>query len=457
MFRPIFACCALFLVAALFWGCAAHEKGSVKKALPKKRVVVKKAEEMPMIPPEAVAGLPLNATASKAGSFRPYYQEANATPSVTGKQVGENATVCALRTLDDLRRFSEERSLEDELNAQMAYMERMPGEFHRFLLQMERPEVDGFVEDYLGNDSKRPRLMRHLKRASALVEVAKRVLRDEGMPTALAYLPIIESGYQSSIRSRSHAVGYWQFVASTARKYGLRIDRWVDERRDIERSTRAAARYFRDLYGMFGSWELALAAYNGGEGRVFRSLERGGVGDFWSLRESGALRRESSDYVPRFLAVLKILVYASDYGVPPVEGGDPLMFYKAGVPGGVALSTVAQWSGISERVLKRLNPAVLRWRVPPFVQGYVLRFPSRRAVALLERNLNRYSMRRSARHRRRMIRHRVKRGETLSDIAARYRVSVSAIMSYNGITDPRRIRPGRVIYIPPRGRRGPRS
>ncbi len=432
----------LVLLSILLAGCAAHEKGA-KKRPGKPELVVKKAEEMPVILPEAVA---------KAGNATERGEPE--LPSERGRVANATVSVPASlnatheESLEDLAHRSREMALEREINAQMAHPERLQGSFGLFMLNMERPEVDGFVEGYLGNRADSSRLMRHLKRASGLVGVAKRVMREEGMPTALAYLPIIESGYQSSIRSRSHAVGYWQFVETTARRYGLRMDRWVDERRDIERSTRAAARYLRELYGMFGSWELALAAYNGGEGRVLRALGRGGAMDFWSLVESGELRRESSEYVPRFLAVLKILTNAGRYRVPQVESGAPV-FYKAGLPGGVSLSTVARWSGVKVGELKELNPEVLRNRVPPFLSGYVIRFPTTRSVARVERVLA-HSIRAKRRSyaRRRPIRHRVKKGETLGALARRYGVSVSAIMSRNRIRDPRKIRPGRLLYIP---------
>ncbi len=441
------AASVMAVLLLLLSGCAAHEKAAEKKAI-RPKVVVKKTEDMPVILPEAVAR-PGNATEAPGP---PSYEIANATLSIAN---ATNAT--AEESLDELAWRSSEMALERELNAQMSHLERLQGSFGLFLLNMERPQVDQFVEGYLGNHADNSRLMRHLKRASTLVGVAKEVMREEGMPTALAYLPIIESGYQSSIRSPSHAVGYWQFVATTARKYGLRIDRWVDERRDIERSTRAAARYLRDLYGMFGSWELALAAYNGGEGRVFRSLRRGDATDFWSLVESGELRQESSEYVPRFLAVLKILTNAGRYGVPLVESGSPV-FYRVGLPGGVPLGTVARWSGVRVVELRRLNPEVLRNQVPPFLSGYVLRFPTARAVARVERALSRVaSAKRHSYVRRRPIRHRVKKGETLSDLAKRYGVSVSAIMSRNRITNPKKIRPGRLLYIPTKGRRGSSS
>ncbi len=426
--------------AILNWGCAAHHKGNLreKRANATAKVVIKKAEGLPLIPPEALVKPSGNLTGEA-----PISPVGNAS-ALNGTNASQ-CPICVLKAFDD---YPELRDLEYEINSQWALLDRLQDSFHRFMVEMDRPEVERFVEEYLDSEINRPRFMRHLKRASALVGMAKGVLREEGMPTALAYLPIIESGYQASIRSRSHAVGYWQFVASTARKYGLRIGRWVDERRDIERSTRAAARYLRELYGLFGSWDLALAAYNGGEGRIFRAIARGDADDFWSLRESGELRRESSDYVPRFLAVLKILAHADDYGVQPLRDDDPT-FYKMVVPGGIALSTIAQWAGIREETLRRLNPAVLRWRVPPFSQGYLLRFPSAEAVAMVEANLKRRSkMRRIVK--RAPLRHRIRKGETLSDLALRYGVSVSAIMSYNGITNPRRIRPGRVIYIPPR-------
>ena len=457
LFRRTFLFTVFVVAGLVMAGCAVHRKDMVKKTKPvKERVVVKKVQDISAVSPRVLSKFPLNATVPEGiGEIGPVV---NAHEIVKGSGKA-NTTICIMCSLRDLKDLSEEKALEKELNAEMSGLYRLQGSFDRFLLQMERPEVDRFVEGYLGSQKGHPRLMGHLRRAEALVGIAKRVLKEEGMPTALAYLPIIESGYQSSVRSRSHAVGYWQFVVSTARKYGLRVGKWVDERRDIERSTRAAARYLRSLYGMFGSWELALAAYNGGEGRIFRSLQRGGAKDFWSLRESGALRAESSEYVPRFLSVLKILTHASWYCVSPVEDEDPVTFYyKTGIPGGVPLRVVAMWSGVSEVELEKLNPSLVRRRVPPIGQGYVLRFPTRRSVMRIERYLkSRSTRRRGYPKKRKVIGHRVKRGETLSDIALRYGVSVSAIMGYNGIRDPHRIRPGTLLYIPPKMERERRS
>ena len=152
-----------------------------------------------------------------------------------------------------------------------------------------------------------------LNRSNRYVPDLKQLLHDRGLPTELAYLPLIESGYNPKAESKRNAVGLWQFIEPTAKTYGLRVDFWVDERLSVRKSTEAASDYLSFLYDRFGSWELALAAYNCGEGRVDRAIKRSGSRDFWKLARY--LPKETRNYVPKFYAALLIARDPDRYGI----------------------------------------------------------------------------------------------------------------------------------------------
>ena len=232
---------------------------------------------------------------------------------------------------------------------------------------LDKPEVDGFVTRFATRS--RGFFDRALWRGSRYVSSMSDILAREGLPTELAYLPLIESGYQSHAVSHAGATGPWQFIHATGRRYGLRIDALVDERRDPIKSTEAAVRYLKDLHAMFGDWELSLAAYNVGEFRVAKLLERQGVADYWGMRRF--LPRETSEYVPRFLAALKIAQSPAEYGFePPVPM--QLLYETVLLDRDLPLRTAAALSGVPQAELVALNPALKRDLSP---RGYDLRVP----------------------------------------------------------------------------------
>lgn len=200
----------------------------------------------------------------------------------------------------------------------------------------------------------------------------------EGLPAELAYLPLIESGYQPDAVSHAGAAGPWQFIPETGKRYGLRIDSMVDERRDPIKSTQAAAQYLKELHEMFGDWELSLAAYNSGENRVARIIADTGADDFWDMRERGYLPSETSQYVPRFLAAVRIAKAPHEYGfVAPA--GVPFHFETVHVDRQVSLHAAAGMCGVSTAELTDLNPALRRGISP---SGYALRVPTGAAEPL---------------------------------------------------------------------------
>ncbi len=281
-----------------------------------------------------------------------------------------------------------------------------------------------------------------LKRGAPYLPYIKRRLKEEGMPEALAYLPIIESAFRHNALSRMRARGIWQFMRSTARKYGLRVDWWMDERLDPYKSTDAALRYLKDLYNMFGSWDLALAAYNAGEGRVLRALRRSGGEDFFDLKRY--LKRETREYVPKFLALVLVINNPEKFGtniIMPEE--KEVEFDTVIVPRQVNISLLAKWAGISEKEFRRLNPSFLRWATPPYLRNFPVRIPKGR------KNLFYARMRATPRSKwYKALAHRVRRGESLWLIARRYGVSVYALKKANRIRNARYLRPGQILVIP---------
>ena len=231
-----------------------------------------------------------------------------------------------------------------------------------------------------------------LKRRSIYDELVRGKLRDRGMPEELLYLAMMESRLDSRAVSKVSAVGLWQFMSPTAIQYGLRVDEWVDERRDPVRATDAALDYIEWLHTRFGSWYLAAAAYNAGPGRVERVLNRhaeGRTGDeqvYWDVLDH--LPRETREYVPRLVAATILAEDAAAYGFV-VDFADPYEFDRAFVPGGTSLARVAEGLGLDERILRDLNPHLLR-RVTPPGEMYGVRVPvgdSRQVVALLNQGL----------------------------------------------------------------------
>ena len=281
----------------------------------------------------------------------------------------------------------------------------------------------------------------HLRRAGRYESTMRAIMREHGLPQDLVYLSMIESGYDPNAYSDAHAVGLWQFLSSTGRRYGLRIDEWVDERRDPILATRAAAAYLKDLYEEFDSWYLAAAAYNGGSGRVWRAVRRTGSRDFWTLRRRGYFAQETRDYVPKFIAAALIAKQPEKYGFKP--GTAPLVGYDLGrVPDATSLDVIAEAAGVDVAEVIALNPQLVRRLTPPG-ESYYVRLPQRTGATFTV-NYARIPVdaRVSA------VKHTIKRGDTLGRLAETYGSDVSAIRTANPGIDPRRLAVGQRLFIP---------
>jgi membrane-bound lytic murein transglycosylase D len=312
-------------------------------------------------------------------------------------------------------------------------------------------------------EQKQPdRMALYLKRSGRYEGMIRSKLRERGMPEDLLYLSMIESGFNPNARSKAQAVGLWQFMAATARLYGLRVDSWVDERRDPEKSTDAALRYLQDLYDQFGSWNLAAAAYNWGGGRVARVMreetgsERGQESDFWRIRNR--LPSETREYVPLIFAAALIGKEPHKYGLDHVERLLPLPVESVPVPPGTSLAVVARAIDVPVADLRELNPHLLQAVTPPG-DPYPVRIPEGRSDRLA---MNLERARAEARVAAAAARpqpapartasaarsHRVNRGESLSVIARRHNTSVAAIQRANNMGRRTLIQPGQVLRIP---------
>lgn len=203
-----------------------------------------------------------------------------------------------------------------------------------------------------------------LERSGRYLPYLQKKLSAAGLPTDLVYMVMIESGFDPRARSRSGAVGPWQFIESTGKRYGLRIDSWVDERMDIEKSTQAAILYLKDLYQEFGDWHLVAASYNMGENGLRRLIQKYKSRNFWLLAKAGVLPHETRDYVPKILASMLISKAPTLYGFSVNPHQAPLKFEKIPVKRGWSLKELAQYLKVTEACLKELNPHLLREQVP---------------------------------------------------------------------------------------------
>jgi membrane-bound lytic murein transglycosylase D len=295
------------------------------------------------------------------------------------------------------------------------------------------PEHSFFMEAYRRSGRYRPQIVQELQEA--------------GLPEELSWLPLIESGYRVNALSRSRALGLWQFIPSTGYKFGLKRDKFIDERMDPEKSTRAAIDYLKELHGIFGDWSTVLAAYNCGEGRVLQVIRNQKINyldNFWDLYER--LPEETARYVPRFLATLQIVKHPEKYGLDAVDVEEPYQYETVTIDKQIHIRDAAKVMATTEEVLKTLNPE-LRYRILPG-EGYPLKVPPQSGGILLA-SLDQIPV--SAPPQPAFVYHRVRSGETLSTIARKYRTNVGSIMRANDLRRSNFIVVGKLLKIPQRG------
>ena len=303
--------------------------------------------------------------------------------------------------------------------------------------------VQHYIRRFSGKGKKD--FAKFLHRSEKFLPEIEQTLRAEGVPTDIAYLPLIESGFNPRAVSRKNAVGLWQFIRPTGKRYGLRVNSWVDERMHVEKSTLAAARYLRELYDEFGSWELALAAYNCGENRVSRVIRKTGSKDFWKI--SRKLPRETRNYVPKFNAALIIAKNPEKYGFR--VAGAQKDYEIVSVPPRKSLAEIANLLNMGYKEISRYNPSLIGLSTPPG-KNYQLKVPKGYGEKLLSVKSEIETLKNvRTPFRTRTIRYTVRRDDSLWKIARKFGTSVERLKHANRLSGSI-IRPGQRLKIPTR-------
>lgn len=312
------------------------------------------------------------------------------------------------------------------------------------------PSVQSHIHFF--NTSIRSRFEQWLVRLSRYRPLVENIFAEFNLPSDLVYLSLVESGFNPYAFSRAKATGPWQFMKGTGKLYGLRIDHYVDERRDPIKSTVAAARYLRDLYDLFGTWPLAMAAYNAGEGKVMRALHKAQVETFSDISRTKLIRRETKQYVPRIMAATVIARNPDQYGFSQ-EPVAPHQFEEVVVSRPLHFRAIANISGIPYEELRLLNPELRRDATPPNDSTYHLKVPvgtSTKVMQLLDRVPTykfpplparpRHVKADTARW------YRVRMGDTLEKVSKRFRVPLKTLKARNNISGPV-IKPGEFLIV----------
>jgi membrane-bound lytic murein transglycosylase D len=353
-----------------------------------------------------------------------------------------NGDVTVAQEKDDLRLlisrrilavYSSKKAVVNGKNSEIPLI--MNADVEKEIRSFQGPERDNFIAAYQRSNLYRNTILKELKKA--------------GIPEEFLWLPLVESFFKVNAYSRARALGLWQFIPSTGYKFGLDRNDWIDERMDVQKSTRAAIAYLTELHGMFGDWLTALAAYNCGEGRVLRVISRQHINyldGFWDLYRQ--LPNETARYVPRFLATLHIVKNPQKYGFDLKDGDKPVECETVKVNKIMKIKDIAEKIEVSEDVLHTLNPE-LRLQMTPD-REYNLRLPEKSLdkFKLVYNDIPQSEKPRVTSVRTASLKHRVRRGETISSIAQKYDVSVASIRSRNKLSAKSTLAPGRKLIIP---------
>ena len=283
-----------------------------------------------------------------------------------------------------------------------------------------------------------------LTRGTKYLPMIQDVFRAEGLPLDLAYIPIIESGFKTNALSRASAKGHWQFMKPTAKENGLHFDWYVDERSDPEKATFAAAKYLKMLHKMFnGDWNLVLAAYNGGLGRLQRAMKKSGETDFWALSDTSKyLPKETREYVPLILAAIIVAKNPVQYGFA-IVAQEPVAYDKVTLPRAIDLRRVAEWTGASIDEIQSLNPALRRWTTPVKSKDFTLKVPVGTGETFQARLADA-----SAGDLAGLKWYTVRRGESIRTIARKLKVNRVDLAEANSLSVKSKLRAGNELIIP---------
>lgn len=283
-----------------------------------------------------------------------------------------------------------------------------------------------------------------LSRSGRYLPMMRQVFHENGVPEDMAYLAMIESGFSTKAYSRARASGPWQFIRETGGQYGLNDDWWVDERRDPEQATRAAAEHLKDLYEDLGDWYLAAAAYNAGEGKIDNAIARYHTRNFWELCAGGRyLRKETKQYVPKLLAAAIIAKHPAQFGFGDVEYLEPLEYETVTVPDATDLKVISDCAGADIDSVLELNPSLKRFCTPPGEENFEVRVPKGTAEAFADGYAQIDPSKRVT-----FRKHTVQSGDTLSKIARLYGTDQDGILRMNHLASAKKMRVGSDLVIP---------
>jgi membrane-bound lytic murein transglycosylase D len=308
-------------------------------------------------------------------------------------------------------------------------------------------KVDFFV-NYFQTDGRKD-FARWLSRSERYIPMMKDILKKEGLPEDLVYLAMIESGFSPRARSSANAVGPWQFISGTGKRYSLRIDSWIDERRDPIKSTVAAALYLKELYGLFNKdWYLAAAGYNAGENKILRAIDMYNSRDFWQLTQGSYLKRETKDYVPKLLAAAIIAKDPARYGFADVAYLPPIEFDTVVIPTQTDLNVIASITGVSSENIRELNPELKKWSTPPDYPNYELKLPKGKKEIFLREYAKipaekRFEEKITYEH------YRARRKDTIVSISSRFGLKPEDVAELNHLKMTAKLR-GKVLILPAR-------
>jgi len=278
---------------------------------------------------------------------------------------------------------------------------------------------------YLYLTSKREYMLNAIRRSYRYEDTIREALgKNRDLPEELGLLPLLESCFNPYAVSSSRAVGLWQFLENTSRPLGLKCDRWIDERRSVEKSTAAALRHLRTMRSIFPRWDLALAAYNGGAGYMKRTMDATGVRDYWQLREKGLLRPETAEYVPKFIALMliyrnqKLFGVADEIARPEKTAASYLTLERP-----VDLKDIERLTGVPVRAIMELNPELNSALTPPTMKEYRLLLPAEALKKLEGKEKELYRCTITG-----VIQHRVRKGDTISGIARMYKKKLNSFL-----------------------------
>jgi membrane-bound lytic murein transglycosylase D len=356
----------------------------------------------------------------------------------TSQQLGSDGQMAS--TVDTSLLFKNDDSSDEELRSLLT---------SDFLSQFDIPVVLNDAVQYFVryfSTEKRKVLVNWLRRSRRYAPMIRSVLRDQGLPEDLLYLAMIESGFNPKAYSSMKACGPWQFIYETGGRYGLKVNHWVDERRDPEKSTVAAALYLKDLFNQFGNWYLAAAGYNAGEKRVERAVEKHETTDFWEISRYNTLPRETRDYIPRLVAVAIIAKDPERFGFSNMTYDEPVKTIVEKVPGGVSLATLARLAMCDLPTMHRLNPEILTGATPPGINEYLIKLPEstkkERFREGLRATLASETLLESA------TAYTVKRGDSIAVLLRRYKITVNDLALVNSCDETLAAKQGKVVYIP---------